>query len=65
VKIVVNDCAHELDAATLAAALEALEYRDAVVATAVNGHFVPARLREATPLNEGDRVEIVAPRQGG
>jgi sulfur carrier protein len=64
-KIIVNDSAHELDAATLAAALEALDYRDAIVATALNGHFVPARVREATRLKEGDRVEIVAPRQGG
>jgi thiamine biosynthesis protein ThiS len=31
----------------------------------LNGHFVAARARETTPLAEGDRVEIVAPRQGG
>ncbi len=64
-KIIVNDAEHELEAATLGAALEALDYRDATVATALNGHFVPARVRDTTPLNEGDRVEIVAPRQGG
>jgi sulfur carrier protein len=64
-KIIVNDAALDVDAATLAAALDALDYRDAIVATAVNGHFVPARLRGATPLNEGDCIEIVAPRQGG
>jgi len=64
-KIIVNDAEHELDAATLAAALEALDYRDAVVATALNGRFVPARVRQETPLKDGDRVEIVAPRQGG
>ncbi len=64
-KIIVNDAEHELDAATLAAALAALDYRDAIVATAVNGHFVPARAREETPLKNGDRIEIVAPRQGG
>ena len=38
---------------------------DAVVATALNGAFVPKRLRAETPLREGDRIEIVAPRQGG
>jgi thiamine biosynthesis protein ThiS len=33
--------------------------------SAINGEFVPARAREATPLKDGDRIEIVAPRQGG
>jgi sulfur carrier protein len=35
------------------------------VATAVNGAFVPREARAATQLASGDRVEIVAPRQGG
>jgi sulfur carrier protein len=64
-KIIVNGAELELSAATLAAALEALDYGDAVVATALNGHFVPARARATTQLAEGDRIEIVAPRQGG
>jgi sulfur carrier protein len=64
-KIIVNGAELELGVATLAAALEALEYNDAVVATALNGHFVPARARGTTKLAEGDRIEIVAPRQGG
>ena len=49
----------------LAEALIALDYADAIVATALNGEFVPARKREAAGLKEGDRIEIVAPRQGG
>ena len=32
---------------------------------AVNGAFVPRQARAATLLAEGDKVEIVAPRQGG
>ena len=64
-KIIVNESERELDAETLAAALEALDYRGAVVATALNGEFVPARLRAATRVKDGDRIEIVAPRQGG
>jgi sulfur carrier protein len=63
--LIVNGAELELDVATLAAALEALDYGDAVVATALNGQFVPARVRAATQLAEGDRIEIVAPRQGG
>ena len=35
------------------------------IATAVNEAFVPASLRDQTNLADGDRVEIVAPRQGG
>jgi sulfur carrier protein len=65
VRLIVNGVEREVAAATLSAALEALEYADAVVATALNGEFVPARARAETPLNEGDRIEIVAPRQGG
>lgn len=38
---------------------------NARVATAINGVFVPAGERAATPLAPGDRVEIVSPRQGG
>jgi sulfur carrier protein len=35
------------------------------IATALNGHFVPAARRELTPIAAGDRIEIVSPRQGG
>lgn len=64
-KLTVNGEEVQIEAATLAAALAALDFEDAVVATALNGAFVPKRAREATPLRDGDRVEIVAPRQGG
>ncbi len=64
-QIVVNGEPQDLAAATLAEALAALDYADAVVATALNGAFVPKRKRAETPLAEGDRIEIVAPRQGG
>jgi sulfur carrier protein len=61
----VNGVEREVAAATLAGALQALDYADAVVATALNGEFVPARARAATKLEDGDRIEIVSPRQGG
>ncbi len=64
-RLVVNGEPQEIAAANLAQALAALAYEDAVVATALNGAFVPKRLRSETPLAEGDRIEIVAPRQGG
>ena len=63
--ITVNGERREVAAATLAEALVALDYADAIVATALNGEFVPKRRRVETTLAEGDRIEIVAPRQGG
>ena len=63
--LLVNGERREIDAATLAEVLEALDYTDAKVATALNGEFVPARAREATPVKAGDRIEVLAPRQGG
>ena len=64
-KIAVNGEAHEARAATLAALLAELEYDPALVATAVNEVFVRAKDRERCVLNEGDRVEVLSPRQGG
>lgn len=64
-KLVVNGEPRDVRAATLAEALQSLDYGEARVATALNGEFVPARARAVTPLKTGDRIEIVAPRQGG
>jgi len=63
--LVVNGEPQEAEADTMAAALEALGYEDASVATALNGDFVPKRKRAETAVKEGDRLEILAPRQGG
>ncbi len=64
-KIIVNGVETDLDAPNLADALEALGYGGAAVATALNEAFVPSALRATTPLSNGDRLEIVAPKQGG
>jgi sulfur carrier protein len=64
-RLVINGAEREVAAATLGAALAALDYGEARVATALNGEFVPARARDATPVKDGDRIEILAPRQGG
>jgi sulfur carrier protein len=63
--LIVNGEPHDVAAATLAEALAALDYGEATVATALNGEFVPARARAATRVKDGDKIEIVAPRQGG
>lgn len=64
-KIVVNGVAQDVSAPDLAALLGELAYGDALVATAVNENFVRAKDRAAKTLAEGDRVEILTPRQGG
>ena len=64
-KLAVNGEPCAIEAANLADLLQKLDYADAIVATALNGEFVPARKREATPVQEGDQIEILAPRQGG
>ncbi|HWG77867.1 MAG TPA: sulfur carrier protein ThiS [Steroidobacteraceae bacterium] len=50
---------------TLAAMLRLWGYGSSTVATAVNGEFVPARKRDEIQLHDGDRVEVLAPMQGG
>lgn len=64
-RIQVNGDSRELRAADLAAALEELGFGGAVVATAVNGQFVPAAARARAQLADGDRIEVLAPMQGG
>lgn len=64
-KITVNGTAIDVAATNLAQALHELGYGDQRVATAVNEAFVPATARDAQELAEGDRLEIVTPRQGG
>jgi sulfur carrier protein len=61
----VNGHLQETEARTLAELCAALGYGDAKIATAVNGDFVPTASRADTALAGEDRVEIVAPRQGG
>lgn len=64
-KIIVNGAAHDTATTTLAGLLDELGHGQAKIATAVNEAFVPAAMREKQSLNMGDRIEIVAPRQGG
>jgi sulfur carrier protein len=64
-KILVNGVWRDTGAVKLAAALGELGYGDKVVATAVNGEFVSTEARAHTTLADGDRVEVLAPMQGG
>jgi sulfur carrier protein len=64
-KILVNGVWRDTGAPDLAGALQELGYADAVVATALNGEFVPAGSRPSARLSDGDRLEVLAPMQGG
>lgn len=64
-EIHINGTAHKVQAASLAALLEELGYGHKKVATALNGRFVPGKQRADVALAAGDRIEIVAPMQGG
>ena len=63
--LLLNGAPQTVAARTLAEALAELGYAGRIVATALNGEFVPARKRADAALSEGDRIEIVAPMQGG
>jgi sulfur carrier protein len=64
-QIFVNGKAHEVQAATLQAALLELGYGNATIATALNGEFVAMTARVSTSVTANDKLEIVAPMQGG
>ena len=64
-KLLVNGQLHEVTSFDVATVLEELHYGDSVVATAVNGVFIPAELRSTARISDGDRLEVVAPMQGG
>lgn len=64
-RIFVNGDQRDVESRSLALALEQLGYGGKKIATAVNGRFVAAARRPDTALADGDRIEVVAPMQGG
>ncbi|HUG63178.1 MAG TPA: sulfur carrier protein ThiS [Methylomirabilota bacterium] len=64
-RIVINGCERRTAAASLADLIAAEGLTPEIVATSLNGDFVPRAERAATALMDGDAVEVFAPRQGG
>lgn len=64
-RIILNGEAVEGPAETLEAFLERHDFEATIVATAVNGEFVPRGDRAGTVLADGDEVAVFSPRQGG
>ena len=64
-RILVNGASRETQSPDIETVLVELGYTDTVVATALNGEFVPVNSRHVTQLADGDRLEVLAPMQGG
>ncbi|MBA4352896.1 MAG: thiamine biosynthesis protein ThiS [Rhodobacter sp.] len=64
-RIDLNGTTFTVVAQSLAEMLIELGFDGGTIATAVNGIFVPAAARAGTRLHAGDRIEVLAPMQGG
>lgn len=64
-RILVNGVWRETAGPELAATLAELGYGGRMVSTALNGEFVAVEERARTALADGDRLEVLAPMQGG
>ena len=63
-KITINGNSQVIQANNLEDLLLELKYQGKL-ATALNENFIPLSERKKTILKDGDRVEIVAPMEGG
>jgi len=63
--IIVNGEEKTVNASTLDALLDLLDYEARWVATAVNGELIRRSDRKGCMLTDGDSVEILSPMQGG
>ena len=64
-RILFNGEARDVAAPTLQGVLSELGFDDKVIATALNGEFIASTVRADKALTEGDRIEVLAPMQGG
>lgn len=64
-RILVNGEAMDINATSVAAVLDELNYEAEALATALNGQFVAREDRSGKELTAGDQLEILAPMQGG
>ena len=63
--LIVNGEPVTIAVATLLDLMAALDYEGDWLATAVNGNLVHREDRAVHRLDEGDRIEILSPKQGG
>jgi sulfur carrier protein len=64
-ELIVNGEARRAKATNIRALLSELEFEGGFFAVAVNQTVVPRRSWDEAVLRDGDKIEIVSPRQGG
>ena len=64
-RVTVNGEARDVSSASVDALLAELDYEGTHFAVALNYDVVPKSRWRETPLNNGDEIEIITPRQGG
>ncbi|WP_024511091.1 sulfur carrier protein ThiS [Bradyrhizobium sp. ARR65] len=64
-RVIVNGEQREIASDSVAALLRELDYEGTHFAIALNYDVVPKSRWSETPLNAGDEIEIITPRQGG
>jgi sulfur carrier protein len=64
-RVTVNGEAREINAASVDALLNELEYEGTHFAIALNYDVLPKSRWAETALKNGDEIEIITPRQGG
>jgi sulfur carrier protein len=64
-RVTVNGEAREINASRIDALLSELEYEGTHFAIALNFDVLPKSRWAETPINNGDEIEIITPRQGG
>lgn len=64
-RVIVNGEQREIASARIDALLSELDYEGTHFAVALNFDVLPKNRWADTPLNAGDEIEIITPRQGG
>jgi len=64
-RVIVNGEQREISSRSVDALLAELEYEGTHFAIALNYDVLPKSRWAATPLRNGDEIEIITPRQGG
>ncbi|MEH2483006.1 sulfur carrier protein [Nitrobacteraceae bacterium AZCC 2146] len=64
-RVIVNGEHREISAEHVDALLSELDYEGTHFAIALNFDVLPRSQWAQTPLNPGDEIEIITPRQGG
>ena len=64
-RVTVNGEQREINASRISALLSELDYEGTHFAIALNYDVLPRSRWAQTPLQAGDEIEIITPRQGG